>query len=83
LEAGHPAGAPFDVILVHGACEADPAALLSQLADGGRLGVVIGRGRAGRATVFTRSGGAIGSRSVFDAAATPLAAFRPVPAFAL
>jgi protein-L-isoaspartate(D-aspartate) O-methyltransferase len=83
LGSGHPAAAPYDVVMIHGACEVEPADLLGQLADGGRLGVVMGRGRAGRATVFTRNGGVIGRRGVFDAAAAPLADFQPTPAFAL
>lgn len=37
LEAGHPAGAPFDVLLVDGAVEALPDALVEQLAPGGRI----------------------------------------------
>jgi protein-L-isoaspartate(D-aspartate) O-methyltransferase len=81
LAAGRPGDGPYDVILVHGAAEAEPKALLGQLADGGRLGIVMGLGRAGRAVVFTRSGDVVGRRNVFDAAAPSLAAFRTPPGF--
>ena len=37
LEAGHPAGAPYDVIVVDGAVEELPAALIEQVAIGGRV----------------------------------------------
>jgi protein-L-isoaspartate(D-aspartate) O-methyltransferase len=81
LAAGRPGDGPFDVILVHGAVEAEPEALLDQLADGGRLGVIIGSGRSGRAAVFTRSGDVVGRRSVFDAAAPALVAFNASTSF--
>jgi protein-L-isoaspartate(D-aspartate) O-methyltransferase len=72
LKAGAPDQGPYDVIFVGGAVEVVPDAWLAQLADGGRLGVVIrDEGGVGRATVLTRSGGVIGSRVIFDCA-TPL-----------
>jgi len=37
LAAGHPAGAPYDVLLVDGAVEELPEALLAQLRPGGRI----------------------------------------------
>ncbi|MGL4241264.1 MAG: protein-L-isoaspartate O-methyltransferase family protein [Beijerinckiaceae bacterium] len=73
----------FDVIVVHGAAEIEPDSLLRQLADGGRLGVVMGHGRAGRAVVFSRVGGVIGRRTVFDAAAAALPGFVKMPEFSL
>jgi protein-L-isoaspartate(D-aspartate) O-methyltransferase len=80
---GAPADAPFDVIVVHGAAEIEPDRLVAQLADGGRLGIIMGAGRAGRATVFTRSGGVTGRRVVFDAAAAPIADLRRAAEFTL
>jgi protein-L-isoaspartate(D-aspartate) O-methyltransferase len=71
LKAGAPDQGPFDVIFVNGAVEIVPDAWLAQLADGGRLGVVVRDRGVGRATVFTRAGGVVGSRVVFDCA-TPL-----------
>lgn len=82
LDQGWPAAAPYDAILVNGALEVRPERLLSQLSPGqGRLACVMGRGRAGRATLYVRSGGAFGSRTLFDAAAAPLPAFRAEPGF--
>jgi protein-L-isoaspartate(D-aspartate) O-methyltransferase len=37
LEHGHPAGAPYDVLIVDGAIEELPATLASQVVDGGRI----------------------------------------------
>jgi len=45
LPAGWQQGAPYDVIVVEGASEIVPAALLSQLKDGGRLVAVIAAAR--------------------------------------
>ena len=76
FEAGAAERAPFDAILINGAIDASPRSLLSQLADGGKLACIEGRGRAGRAKIYVRSGEAYGARSLFDAAAPLLAAFR-------
>lgn len=76
-----PAGAPFDAVLVNGAVEVRPTALLDALADGGRLACVVGSGRSAKATLFVRAGSATGSRPLFDAAAPVLPAFRAAPAF--
>ena len=81
LQAGYPKGAPYDAILINGAVEIEPRALLEQLADGGRLACVEGRGRAATAMLHVRSGDAFGRRALFDAAAPVLAAFRREPAF--
>lgn len=81
LADGWSTGAPYDVVLVEGAIEVEPTALLSQLADGGRLVAVFGAGRAGRVVVFQRSGESVGRRNVFDASAAPLPEFRRPPAF--
>ena len=81
LERGHPAAAPYDVILVNGLVEVSPRGLLEQLADGGRLACIERVGRSGRAMVYVRSGDAFGSRSVFDAAAPVLSGFKAEPGF--
>lgn len=45
LEFGHPAGAPYDVLVIDGAIEQLPATLASQVVDGGRIvGGLIERG---------------------------------------
>lgn len=81
LTAGASTQAPFDVILLEGAVDAVPAALLAQLADGGRLIAVIGRGRTARATVHVRSGDEIGQRAVFDVGVPALPGFQQEPGF--
>jgi protein-L-isoaspartate(D-aspartate) O-methyltransferase len=81
LEGGYPAEAPYDVILINGLVEVSPRGLLNQLADGGRLACIERVGRSGRAMLYIRSGDAFGSRSIFDAAAPALAAFKAEPGF--
>ncbi|EIM24734.1 protein-L-isoaspartate O-methyltransferase family protein [Microvirga lotononidis] len=81
LDQGHAAAGPYDAILVNGAVEVRPEGLLRQLAEGGRLVCVKGRGRAARATVYVRSGDAIGERSLFEAAAPLLGSFVQTPGF--
>lgn len=81
LTAGWPAEGPYDVILLNGSIDSAPEALLAQLKPGGRLVAVVGRGRSGRATVFTNTAGGIGSRVVFDAAVPTLPGFEARPGF--
>jgi protein-L-isoaspartate(D-aspartate) O-methyltransferase len=81
LQAGHPDGAPYDSILLNGAFEVRPHALLRQLAEGGHLVGVRGNGRSARVLLFVRAGETFGERSLFDAAAPLLAEFREEPGF--
>ena len=81
LDRGWPDAAPYDVILVNGLLEVRPQGLLGQLAEGGRLGCIERRGKAGRAVIYVRSGDAFGSRAIFDAGAPVLPAFRAEPGF--
>ncbi len=84
LAAGDAAHGPYNVIVVEGAVPALPAALLEQLADGGRLvAVVKGESGLGRATLATRIGGLISSRVLFDAALPCLPGFEAKAVFAL
>jgi protein-L-isoaspartate(D-aspartate) O-methyltransferase len=53
---GLPDRAPFDAIAVHATAPAPPPALLSQLAEGGRLVVPISSDDVDLLTVFTRRG---------------------------
>jgi protein-L-isoaspartate(D-aspartate) O-methyltransferase len=81
LAGGVPPRAPYDVIVLEGACEVSPRALFDQLADGARLVCVEGRGLSGRAMLYVASGGVVSGRSVFDAAAPLLPGFAAPPAF--
>lgn len=81
LTEGDAAHGPYDVIIIEGQVPAVPKALLDQLAEGGRLLAVLDEGAGpGRATLFTRFGGAISHRVIFDATAGRLPGFvAPVP----
>ena len=82
LEAGCPEEAPFDLIVVQGAVASVPQALLDQLAEGGRLAAVVRPGGGlGRATVFSKLGGVVSSRTVFDAGTPYVAGFEPKQEF--
>lgn len=72
LSAGAPGAQPFDVILLEGRAEEVPQALLDQLADGGRLVGVVGEAEIAQACVYSRSGGAVAVRQVFDASVSEL-----------
>lgn len=81
-KAGVPNQGPFDVIFVNGAVDAVPTAWFDQLAEGGRLVVIVRKGPVGKATVFTKSSAGIGERVVFDANATVLPGFEAEAGFA-
>lgn len=76
LAGGAKQQAPFNVIFINGAIETEPKALLAQLAEGGRLVAIVRSGSVGRATLYVRENGHIGSRPEFDADAPLLAGFR-------
>jgi protein-L-isoaspartate(D-aspartate) O-methyltransferase len=82
LEAGAPAQAPYDGILVNGRVEMRPQTLLEQLKEGGRLVCVLGPARAAKATLFVRTGDAFGARPLFDATLPALGAFATEGGFA-
>jgi len=76
LTAGRPTDGPYDFILVDGAAEIVPDALTAQLADRGRLAVVIkDDGVVGRGTLFVRADGVVSQRAIFDADAEVLPGF--------
>jgi protein-L-isoaspartate(D-aspartate) O-methyltransferase len=81
LAAGFEAEAPYDCIVVEGAVETVPDALLGQLRDGGRLVAVVGLGAVGQATIFRRQGEVVSRRRAFNAAVRPLAEFLSKPEF--
>ena len=81
LIEGFKMGGPYDLIFVNGAIEARPDTLLSQLAEGGRLVVFVQSGAQGRATLFVREHGQVGSRPGFDSTVPMLAGFRKSQGF--
>ena len=81
LDAGHSAGAPYDVIVLEGAVEFVPQPLFDQLAEGGRLVAVVGSGGAATGTLYTKTAGDIGRRPAFNANARPLPGFERPKSF--
>lgn len=82
LRLGHRQRAPYDAIVFGGAvCEVPPE-IGGQLAEGGRMAVVLRpQGRVGRATLITRTGGVLAQRVIFDAATPLLPGFEAKPGF--
>ena len=66
LRDGYAAQAPYDVIVLEGAVEDVPQALLDQLGEGGRLLALVSESGVGKARLYTKSGGTVGHRELFD-----------------
>lgn len=83
LRDGYRQRAPYDVILFGGAVAEVPSEIVGQLAEEGRLVVVVKAEGAGigRAILMTRTGGVVGRRVLFDAAISLLPGLEPKPAF--
>ncbi len=81
LVTGWPLEEPYDVIVMEGAIEVAPDALLRQLKDGGRLVCIFGAGPQRKATLYRRDGDDAGGRPVFDASGPLLPGFSRKPAF--
>jgi len=75
LTAGYAAEGPYDVIVVNGAVDILPEAILKQLKDDGRLVVVEGQGGAGAAQLYQNSNGKVSARFGFNASAPMLPGF--------
>jgi protein-L-isoaspartate(D-aspartate) O-methyltransferase len=81
LSDGWAKGAPYDLMLLDGAVEEVPAALVKQLRAGGRLaGAIVDRGVT-RLIVGLVSGGALGLRTIADADVDHLPGFERPRAF--
>lgn len=81
LRDGYAANAPYNVIFVGGSVEEVPETLFKQLAEGGRLVAVEGRGNAGVARVFLKTSGIVTGRRAFNAAIKPLPGFERIRVF--
>ena len=79
LAAGSHDGAPYDLVVIDGAVEHIPQAIIDQLADGGRLvGAIVDRGVT-RLVTGVRAGKGFGTRSFADVDAVILPGFaKPV-----
>jgi len=75
LTEGHAQGAPYDLVLIDGAVESVPDAIVGQLAEGGRLAAAILDRGVTRLGLGRKAGGAFGLTMFADAAAAILPAF--------
>ena len=74
-------GQGYDLILLDGAVEAIPDALVAQLREGGRLGGAIADRGITRLVIGRKVGGAFGTRSIGDSAMPLLPINQAPPAF--
>lgn len=81
LEAGHRKAAPYDQILIDGAVEEIPDAIVEQLAEGGRLGTALTDRGVTRLVVGRKAGIAFGYLSLADAGVPALPGFTRPRAF--
>lgn len=81
LQGGAAAHAPYDVVFIEGSVDELPQALTSQLAEGGRLVAVEGRGNAGVVRIYVKASGIVTGRRAFNAAVKSLPGFERAPAF--
>jgi protein-L-isoaspartate(D-aspartate) O-methyltransferase len=75
LAKGYKRGAPYDLILIDGAVETIPDALVDQLADGGRLAAAVVEEGVQRLAIGRRAGGGFGMIDFADVASAPLPGF--------
>ena len=81
LKNGAKAHGPYDVIMIEGAVEEVPKALLKQLKDGGRIGLIQSGSGVGVARVGVKSGDTVSWRDLFNADAPILPGFETEPGF--
>jgi protein-L-isoaspartate(D-aspartate) O-methyltransferase len=81
LEEGWKKGAPFDLILIDGAVEHIPDAIVAQLAEGGRLGAALVDRSITRLVIGHRAGKGFGLRSIADYGAAALPGFAKPTSF--
>lgn len=75
LTKGWAKGAPYDVILLDGAVEQIPPAIVNQLAEGGRLVAPVMQDGVSRLSLGRKAGGGFGMQSFADAEAPLLPGF--------
>jgi protein-L-isoaspartate(D-aspartate) O-methyltransferase len=82
IAAGLPEQGPFDVILIAGMVEDVPQAWLDQLSEGGRMGVVVAKGRSlGQVRIYKRAGDTFSFRDAFECCPPVLPGFEKKAAF--
>ncbi|HEX9955438.1 MAG TPA: protein-L-isoaspartate O-methyltransferase [Allosphingosinicella sp.] len=75
LTQGHAEGGPYDLILIDGAVEHVPEALIAQLVDGGRLAAGVLENGVSRLSLGRKAGEGFGTAAFTDAAAAILPEF--------
>jgi protein-L-isoaspartate(D-aspartate) O-methyltransferase len=83
LRAGSTKHGPYDVIMIEGAVEVVPDAIVAQLKDGGRIGCLFMEGALGVARIGWKQGGTISWRFLFNASAPVLPGFAAASVFVL
>lgn len=81
LEQGWKKGAPYDLILIDGAVEHIPEAIIAQLTKSGRLATALVDGGITRLAMGRRSGDGFGIHSIADAGAAALPGFSKPKSF--
>ena len=83
LAEGSAKSGPFDIIIVQGAVETVPDAVIAQLRDGGRIACVFAEGSLGVVRVGHKLDGVMNWRFAFNASAPIVAGFEKTAEFAL
>ncbi|WCT73018.1 protein-L-isoaspartate O-methyltransferase [Sphingomonas naphthae] len=81
LAEGWAAAGPYDLILIDGAVEAVPPALIAQLADGGRIATGLVDGGVTRLAIGRKEGAGFGLLPFADAEVVRLPGFAAPPGF--
>lgn len=83
LNEGAAQHGPYDVIVIQGAVESVPDALLAQLKEGGRIACLTAKEALGQAQMGVKSGAHVSWRWLFDAGAPVLPGFAQAREFQL
>ena len=83
LSEGSAKSGPYDIILIQGAVQDIPGALLDQLREGGRIAAIFSSGALGVVRVGHKIDGEVVWRDAFNAGAPILPEFAKATAFAL
>jgi protein-L-isoaspartate(D-aspartate) O-methyltransferase len=82
LTEGSPKSGPYDIVMLQGAVEVVPQAILDQLREGGRIGAIFSEGALGVVRIGHKVDGEISWRYAFNAGAPVLPGFGKKAAFA-
>ena len=83
LVTGDAKHGPYDAIVIEGAVEELPAAIVEQLKDGGRIAAIFADGMLGTVRVGRKTGSHIDWRPIFNAGAPVLPGFARAQGFVL